>query len=108
MPKNARRYDLFLPVNFNDGRLVPKKFFDSLELRLLNRFKGFTAQRREFPLRGIWQGKLRIHVDRVIIVTIFDFRRHGSARFLAALKRDLLDQFEQEEILLTEVATRIH
>jgi len=108
MARLARRYDLFLPTIHNDGRRIPRRSFVSLEARLLSRFGGLTSQRTEFPLKGIWQGKSRVYVDPVIMMTVLDFRVNGSDRFLSDLKYQLLEEFAQEEILITEIALRVH
>jgi hypothetical protein len=41
-------------------------------------------------------------------MTVLDFRRQGSTRFLAQLKQALLREFEQLEILITEQPLRVH
>jgi hypothetical protein len=108
MAKAARRYDLYLPLAYNDGRLIEDRKFDSLESILVQRFGGLTTQQRDFPLRGIWQGETRLYLDQVIVMTALDFRRQGSSRFLAQLKSDLLLEFQQLEILITESSLRVH
>ena len=72
------------------------------------RFGGLTAQQREFPLHGIWQGGTRLYFDQVVIMTVPDFRRKGSSRFIAQLKQALLREFDQLEILITEYSLRVH
>jgi hypothetical protein len=108
MARAARRYDLYLPLTFNDGRSIPAEHFEQVEWRLLERFGGVTAQQRDFPHRGIWQGGTQLYFDQVIVMTVLDFRPRGSSRFIAGLKRDLLRQFDQLEILITESALRVH
>jgi len=108
MPRSARRYDLYLPLTHNDGRPIPDELFKTVQHRLLARFGGLTAQQREFPLQGIWQGDTRLYLDQVIIMTALDFRRQGSARFIAQLKRTLLREFDQLQILITEQSLRVH
>jgi len=108
MARSARRYDLYLPLTYNDGRPVEDEKFDAVERRLLTQFAGLTAQQRDFPLRGIWQGETRLYFDQVILMTVLDFRRQGSTRFLKQLKTDLLQQFDQLEILLTESPLRVY
>ena len=108
MAKTARRYDLYLPITFNDNRAIPHHQFDEVERRLLTRFGGVTSQRREFPLRGVWLGDGQIYLDQVIVMTTLDFRPKGSAGFLAELKRDLLRDFDQLAILITESPLRVH
>jgi hypothetical protein len=108
MAKAARRYDLYLPRTFNNGRPIPDQYFDTVERRLLGRFGGATSQQRDFPLRGIWQDQSQLYLDQVIVMTVFDFCRRGSTRFIADLKRDLLREFDQLEILITESSLQVH
>ena len=42
------------------------------------------------------------------MMTVLDFRAKGSDRFLNDLKDRLLEEFAQEEILITEIALRVH
>jgi hypothetical protein len=108
MARSARRYDLYLPLTDNDGRAFADELFDAVERRLLARFGGLTAQQRDFPLRGIWQGESRLYLDQVIVMTVLDFRRQGSTQFIAHLKEALLTEFEQLELLIAEQPLRVH
>ena len=108
MARSARRYDLYRVLTDNSGHPIGDAVFDSVERQLLARFGGLTSQQRDFPLRGIWQGGTRLYLDQVIIMTVLDFRRQGSARFIGQLKRALLREFDQLEILITEQALRVH
>jgi hypothetical protein len=74
----------------------------------MDRFDGISAQKREFPLRGAWRSHGRIYEDQVIILTAIDFRKRGSGRFIRDLKQQLLRDFEQLEILITESPLRVH
>ena len=108
MPRAARRYDLYLPLADNAGRPFADELFRTVQRRLLDRFGGLTSQQREFPFEGIWQNGARLYLDQVIVMTALDFRRQGSARFIAQLKQALLREFEQLEILITEQPLRVH
>jgi hypothetical protein len=108
MPRAAGRYDFYLPLTDNDGRPFADEVFKGAQRRLLDRFGGLTTQQRAFPLEGIWQGSTRLYFDQVIIMTALDFHRQGSARFIGQLKKALLREFEQLEILITEQPLRVH
>jgi hypothetical protein len=108
MSRSARRYDVYLPLTDNEGQPIPDAIFDSVDQRLVARFGGLTSLQRDFPLRGIWQGGTRLYLDKVVIMTVLDFRPRGSARFISQLKRDLLRDFKQLEILITESGLRVH
>jgi hypothetical protein len=108
MAKAARRYDVYLPLTFNNGAAIPDEHFDRVERTLLRRFGGVTAQQREFPFRGTWQGTTQRYLDEVIVMTALDFRRGGSSAFVASLKKDILRRFDQLEILITESTLHVH
>jgi hypothetical protein len=108
MARIARRYDLYLPLADNSGRPFSDSAFDGVERKLLQRFGGLTSNQRQFPLRGIWEGAGRLFLDQVVIMTVFDFRRQGSASFIARLKQNLLREFKQLEIFITEESLRVH
>jgi hypothetical protein len=108
MVRSARRYDIYLPLTDNDGALFPDSHYSVVENRLLAQFSGYTTQQRKFPFRGRWQEGSKVYNDQVVVLTAIDFRRSGSTRFIARLKMDLLRQFEQLEILITETALRVH
>jgi hypothetical protein len=108
MPRAARRYDIYLPLKFNDGRAVPPEHVSRVEARLLAQFGGVTSNQSELPLRGVWLGETRLFVDQVIVMTALDFARRGRAQYIAKLKQDLLHEFEQLEILITESSLRVH
>jgi len=107
MARAARRYDIFLPLAFNDGRPIPDEKFESVDSKLIEQFGGVTAQLRDFPLRGAWRSEGRLYQDQVIILTVIDFRKRGSDRFLRDLKQRLLRDFEQLEILIAESPLRV-
>jgi hypothetical protein len=108
MPRVARRYDIYLPLTFNDGRSIPNEHFDSAERVLLRHFGGITVQQRRFPLRGAWQSGSQVYLDQVIVLTVLDFRPRGSTLFIGELKRKLMHDFDQLEILITESSMRVH
>jgi hypothetical protein len=108
MVRSARRYDIYLPLTDNSGRPIPDQIFHAIERQLVARFGGLTSQQRDFPLRGIWQGETRLYLDQVIVVTALDFRPQGSTRFIAKLKRELLRELDQLEVLITEQPLRVH
>ncbi len=107
-PRPARRYDFYLPLTYNDGRSIEREKFDAVEKKLMTRFQGLTSHRREFPLKGIWQGNQRLFIDQVVIITVLDFRPRGSPGFVAEVKKFLLREFKQEDILITETILRVH
>jgi hypothetical protein len=104
VPRLVRRIDVFLPLDYNDGRQVEETKFAKLENELLIRFGGVTSFRRQFPLQGLWQSKGKVFQDRVVIFTALDFSAQDNAElveYLEGLKKRLKRKFAQKEILIT-------
>jgi hypothetical protein len=96
--------DIYLPLDFNDGRAIPETKYVSLQQELLDRFGGVTSTQRQFPLQGLWQSGAETYQDRVVILSVMNFREESqfqTLRYLESLKKRLKRKFDQLEILIT-------
>jgi hypothetical protein len=104
MARPIRNTEIFLPLDYNDGAPIPESKFVSLQQELLNRFGGVTSVQRQFPLQGMWQTGAEIYYDRVVVLSVVDFREETELeclRYLQRLKVRLKRRFDQLEILIT-------
>jgi hypothetical protein len=104
MARPIRSIDIFLPLDYNDGRPIPESKYVSLQQELLNRFGGVTSVQRQFPLQGVWQSGTDIYHDRVVVFSVMDFREETQLeclRYLEKLKGRLKKNFDQLEVLIT-------
>ena len=104
MARPIRGIDIYLPLDFNDGRHIPESKYVSLQRELLNRFGGVTSTQRQFPLQGLWHAGTEIFQDRVVIFSVMSFREESQLRslqYLERLKKRLKIKFDQLEILIT-------
>ncbi len=104
MARPIRSIDIYLPLDYNDGRSIPETRFTSLQQELLNRFGGVTSMQRHFPLQGLWRSGGDVFQDRVVVFTVMDFHAENeleSLRYLNRLKTRLNRKFDQMEILIT-------
>ena|SRR5437867_9521815 len=104
MARPIRSIEIYLPLDFNDGRPIPEAKYVSLQQQLLNRFGGVTSVQRQFPLQGVWQSSGEVYHDRVVVFSVMDFTGASQLeclRYLEKLKRRLKKQLEQLEILST-------
>jgi hypothetical protein len=104
MARAIRSIDIYLPLDFNDGRPIPESKYLALQQELLERFGGVTSVQRQFPLQGVWQSGPTTYHDRVVILSVMDFRGEAQLaclRYLERLKTRLKKRFDQLEILIT-------
>ena len=50
MARPIRNIEVYLPLDYNDGRPIPESKFISIQQELLNRYGGVTSVQRQFPL----------------------------------------------------------
>lgn len=104
MARPIRSIEIYLPLDYNDGRPIPDSKYISLQQELLDRFGGVTSVQRQFPLQGVWQSGVRVYHDRVVTFSVMDFRGETQLdclRYLERLKGRLKRRFDQLEILIT-------
>ena len=104
MARPIRSIDIYLALDYNDGRPIPEAKYVSLQQELLSRFGGVTSIQRHFPLQGLWRSGPKILQDRVVVFTVMDFgsdNQFQSLRYLDRLKARLKKKFDQLEVLIT-------
>jgi hypothetical protein len=100
--RRAWRYEIYLPLTYNDGRDIEGAKFVDTEIELFARFHGLTAMQRDSAtaLRGLWEEAGRIFEDRIIVLTIYADAASDAYEFLKGYKERLKQRFEQLEILI--------
>jgi len=106
---SKRRYEILLPAEFNDGRLVadacPRCVPDSLA-EVVDSFGAFTF--RPDAAVGAWTADGRRYDDRLylLVVDVADTAEHRD--WICHLKSHLLQRFEQLEIYVTSYPVEVH
>jgi hypothetical protein len=103
MARPIRSIDVYLPLDYNDGRPIHESKYVALQEELLTRFGGVTSVQRHFPLQGVWRSGANIYHDRVVVFSVMDFREETQLeclRYLEKLKGRLKKKFDQLEILI--------
>lgn len=95
-----KEYELYLPMFRNDGRPVPDDLVDDVIERLLNQFGGCTFFPQ--PNKGFWKMANVVFHDDIVICRVITPNVRAARRFLRELKRELMEELEQETILIVE------
>jgi len=104
VPRPVRRVEIYLPLEYNDGRRIADDKYLRLQSDLRKRFGGVTSTQRQFPLQGAWHFGEDVFEERVVVFTMMDFRDQPEAellKYLDRLKKRLMKTFDQLEILIT-------
>jgi hypothetical protein len=105
-----RRYEILLPLAFNDGRLIadgcPRCLPDSLA-ETFDRFGAFTL--RPEVARGSWSGDDgRRYQDTLSVLSVDVDDTNQNRAWIAHLKAHLLERYEQLEIYITSHPVEVH
>jgi len=104
MARPIRHIEIYLPLDYNDGRPIPESKYLALQEELVDRFGGVTSVQRQFPLQGVWQWSEETYHDRVVVLGVMDFREGTQLeclQYLTKLKGRLKRKFDQLEVLIT-------
>src|SRR5579871_549347 len=86
VPRPVRRVEIYLPLEYNDGRPIADSKYLTLQTELRARFGGVTSTQRQFPLQGAWHFGKDVYEERVVVFTLMDFRDQTEADLLKYLK----------------------
>jgi hypothetical protein len=93
-----RRYEILLPLKFNDGTPVGDEALSRTREDLLERFDGLTVHPRS--LLGIWQHEGQRFEDELARLTVDVEDTEENRLFFATFKATLLERFQQIEIYM--------
>lgn len=96
-----RRYDVFLPITYNDGSLVEKEKFSQVENELLAMFGAFTVNSITAPYKGVWKYGGVEYRDDIVIFLVITEHDVSAEEFFLSYKEVLKERFQQLEILIT-------
>jgi hypothetical protein len=100
-----REYELYVPLNDNDGRPVDPDKLVRLKRRLVLEFGGLTYFPQENE--GVWKVGAFTFRDKVVILRVLASDVEKAEAFLAGLKTDIRREWQQADVLIVsrEVGT---
>jgi hypothetical protein len=96
----VKEFDIFIPLNYNDGTAVEGEKLQRLQRRLLEHFAGLTFFPQ--PNEGYWKLRNVTYRDEIVIYRVLASDAAEARAFLRTLKAELKTTLRQEEILIIE------
>ena len=94
-----RRYEILLPLRFNDGRPVPDELIADTLLELRERFGAVSSETQ--TIRGVWQVQDQIFRDDLVRIYVDVGDTPEAREFFVEFKQRACVRFQQHEIWLT-------
>ena len=99
MSTSFRRFEILLPLRFNDGRAVPDELVADTILELREQFGAVSCETQ--TIRGVWTHNAEVYRDELIRVFVDAPDTVESKSFFVAFKERLKTAFDQLEIWMT-------
>jgi hypothetical protein len=96
--RRTRRFEILLPLNYNDGSEIEPEKFDQTNLELTDRFGGVTWD--TVRITGTWKYGGARYRDELLRVRI-DTTDPAATAFLKGYKGLLKERFRQIDIWIT-------
>ncbi|MEE9594123.1 MAG: hypothetical protein V3V92_01855 [Candidatus Hydrothermarchaeales archaeon] len=95
-------YEIYLPLNYNNGGAVEHIKFKQTKDDLVKRFGGVTLAPldKNLAYEGIWVDKGKTYVDRIVIARVITDVDEDD--FYMDFKEVLEKRFHQKEIMITK------
>lgn len=95
------QYDIYLPLNYNDGRPIEPQKLHEIKEELAYRFGGLTVLPAGTPAEGLWEDQGQLIQDDIVIFRVVTTYEAGD--YFKEYKLTLERRLEQEEVLIVEV-----
>lgn len=94
-----RRFEILLPLRFNDGSEVPDELVADTLLELRARFGAVSCETQ--AIQGVWSHENEVYRDELIRVFVDTADSEDSRAFFVELKERLKSRFGQLDIWMT-------
>ena len=99
MSKSYQRFEILLPLKYNDGQPVPNKLIGATILELRQRFGAISSETQ--TIHGSWSHLGEVYRDDLIRVFVDVEDKRAARKFFIAFKENLKQRFQQLEIWIT-------
>jgi len=99
MDKPFRRYEMLLPLRFNDGQPVPDELIAETLIELRGRFGAVSCETQ--TIQGQWQHQQQVFRDDLVRVFVDVLDEEENRRFFVDFKEQLKERFAQIDIWVT-------
>jgi hypothetical protein len=99
MSSSSRRFEILLPLRFNDGRPIPNESIIETVLELEQQFGAVSSETQ--IIRGFWRHEQESYRDQLVRVFVDVPDVAESRQFLLQFKERLKAWFQQLDIWMT-------
>ena len=99
MSSLQRRFEILLPLRFNDGQPVPDDLIGQTLLEMEERFHVISSETQ--VIHGIWENEGQTYRDELVRVFVDVADTLKNRKFFSRYKEQLKERFRQLDIRIT-------
>ncbi len=96
-----KKYEIYLPLKYNDGREIEAEKFKQIREELISFFGALTVSSQSAPYQGTWKYGGVSFIDDVIKIEIIAGADRRTQKYLKDFKQRLKTLLDQIDILIT-------
>ncbi len=96
-----KKYEIYLPLKYNDGREIEAEKIKQIREELIAVFSAITVSSQSAPYQGTWKYGGVDFIDDIIKIEIFAVGDRKTERFFKRFKQRLKRLLKQIDILIT-------
>ena len=106
MSSSQRRFELLLPLRFNDGTPVPDELVALTIIELRTQFRALSSETQ--IIRGVWEHAGQSYRDELMRIFIDVADTPENQQFFRDYKEQLKARFQQLEIRITTYPIEVY
>jgi hypothetical protein len=99
MSSSQRRFEILLPLRFNDGEAVPDGLIGETLGELERRFHSISSETQ--VIHGVWENAGQSYRDELVRVFVDVADTVKNRKFFSRYKKQLIERFQQLDIRIT-------
>jgi hypothetical protein len=96
MSSKWRRFEVLLPIQFNDGRPVPLEWLGEANLEIVERFG--AASYETLPIKGQWRWEEAVYHDDLVKIVVDIPETAKNRKWMRAFKQAWKTRLQQLEL----------
>jgi hypothetical protein len=96
-----RKYDIYLPLKYNDGKNIEAETIRSIKEELVDAFGAITVSSLLSPYQGTWKYGGVEFIDDIIKIEVVATNDRATRKFFKEFKERLKESLQQIDILIT-------
>jgi hypothetical protein len=105
MPNNWRRFEVLLPLQFNDGRDVPPQWLAEAVLEIVDRFGAASYETQK--IEGQWRSGGLLYRDNLVKIVVDVFDVPDNRQWMKEFKDRWKTRLEQLDLWLVSYSIDI-